>query len=117
MNTRISGVIIAVAGAVAGALLPSAVQSYVAGQYLTSLGLALIVFLNAAIALLHILDRGKPLAAVQEGADASQPRTAAARRAADATISEPEAKRGKPVPPPVVAKTDAPAVTLVPNRP
>lgn len=115
MNTRISGVIIAVSGAVAGALLPSAVQAYVAAQYLTCLGLSLIVFLNAAIALLHILDRGKPLP-VQEGANAETPRTAAARRSGDATISEPEGKRGKAAPPPV-AKTDTPAVTLVPNRP
>jgi hypothetical protein len=60
MNSRISGVIIAVSAAVAGSLVPSTVEAYLGNKYIIALGLGAIVALNTAIALLHILDRGKP---------------------------------------------------------
>lgn len=59
MNSRTSGVIIAVSSAVAGSLIPSAVHAYLDKLYIIALGLGAIVLLNAGIALLHVLDRGK----------------------------------------------------------
>src|SRR5687767_3037158 len=57
MNTRTSGVIIAVAAAVAGSLVPSTVQAYLDGHYIITTGLGVIVALNTGIATLHIFDR------------------------------------------------------------
>src|SRR5262245_30123561 len=57
MNSRTSGVIIALSSAVAGSLAPSAVGAYLAETYVIASGLGAIVVLNTIIALLHIYDR------------------------------------------------------------
>lgn len=93
MNTRTSGVVIAVSAAVAGSLIPSTVHAYLDGLYIIALGLGVIVALNAGIALLHIADRGKAMAdqdSDDKASTASTPRHALA--ASNVNI---QTKRGK----------------------
>jgi hypothetical protein len=61
MNTRVSGVIIAISAAVAGSLTPSTVEAYLEGRYVITTGLGVILALNAGIAALHIFDRGRTM--------------------------------------------------------
>ena len=74
MNQRTSGVIIAVSSAVAGSLLPSAVQTYLDGKTFSAYGLGAIVALNACIALLHIMDRRTVLPEGRAGEIVTNPR-------------------------------------------
>lgn len=54
MNYRTRGLVIALSSAAAGALLPAAVTEHLAGNIFMAAGLAVIVVLNATIALIHI---------------------------------------------------------------
>ena len=79
MNSRISGLIIAVSAAVAGSLVPSTVEAYLNNKFIIALGLGAIVALNTAIALLHILDRGKNSAAQVAATQVADAKGAAGR--------------------------------------
>ena len=59
MNSRVSGLIIAVSAAVAGSLTPSTVEAYLDNRFVITAGLGVILALNAGIAALHIFDRGR----------------------------------------------------------
>jgi hypothetical protein len=54
MNQRTRGIVIALASAAAGGLLPAAVQASMAGTQFMAMGLAIVVVLNAVIAFIHI---------------------------------------------------------------
>ena len=54
MNHRTRGIVIALASAAAGGLLPAAVQAEMAGTHFMAAGLAIVVMLNAVIAFIHI---------------------------------------------------------------
>ena len=54
MDHRTRGIVIALACAAAGGLLPAAVSAQMAGTYLMAAGLGAVVLLNAAIAFIHI---------------------------------------------------------------
>ena len=54
MNHRTRGIVIALACTAAGGLLPAAVSEQMTGTFLMAAGLGAVVFLNAAIAFIHI---------------------------------------------------------------
>jgi hypothetical protein len=56
MNHRTRGIVIALASAAAGGLLPAAVQAEMASTHFMAMGLAIVVVLNAVIAVIHIKD-------------------------------------------------------------
>lgn len=116
MNTRTSGVIIAVSAAVAGSLVPSAVHAYLDNLYIIALGLGVIVAMNAGIALLHIMDRGQPAAVHDaEGKRRADSIASTQRHALAASTASIHAKRSRVASPEPRPETEA--ATLTPPNP
>jgi hypothetical protein len=54
MHHRTRGIVIALASAAVGGLLPAAISAYLIGMPLTAAGLGAVVLMNAVIAFIHI---------------------------------------------------------------
>ena len=54
MNHRMRGIVIALASAAAGALIPAAVSAEISLNHFAAMGLGIVAFLNVVIAIIHI---------------------------------------------------------------